>query len=255
MHQGVEQAIQHAAQIMLEATHTVILTGAGISTASGIPDFRSPDSGLWTQPHALETASIFGFKRNPHAFYQWMRPLAQKIIDAQPNPAHLALAKLEQAGYIQAIITQNIDMLHARAGSQKIYELHGDFRRATCIECFTEIAAEPLITRYLSSGDIPYCQSCGGVIKPNVILFGEQLPVRELLGAKQAARQCDLMIVIGSSLEVSPAGGFPMLAQEHGAKLVIINYQETYIDSRADILLRENAAEVVPMIAAAVMEA
>lgn len=255
MHHVIEQAIQHAAQLILQATHTVILSGAGISTASGIPDFRSPNSGLWKQPNAVETASIFGFKRNPLAFYQWMRPLAHKVLQAQPNPAHLALAQLEHAGHVQAIITQNIDMLHSRAGSETIFELHGHLRRATCVECFTETDAEPLITRFLDTGDIPYCQACGGVLKPNVILFGEQLPVRELLGARQAARQCDLMIVIGSSLEVSPAADFPVLAREHGAKLIIINFQATYIDYMADVLLRENAAEVVPMIAAAVMEA
>ncbi len=255
MHQVIEQAIQRAARHILEAKHTVILSGAGISTASGIPDFRSPNSGLWKQPNAVETASIFGFKRNPHAFYQWMRPLATRVLQAQPNPAHLALAQLEQVGRVQAVITQNIDMLHTRAGSERVFELHGHLRRATCIECFSETDAEPLITQFLATGDIPYCASCGGVLKPNVILFGEQLPVMELLGARQAARRCDLMIVVGSSLEVSPAADFPALAREHGAKLVIINYQATYIDDRADVVIHENAAEIIPMIAAVVMEA
>lgn len=250
-----EQAIQRAARFILNARHPVALTGAGISTASGIPDFRSPNSGLWTQANAVETASIFGFKRHPQAFYDWMQPLARKVLQAEPNPAHFALAHMERAGHMQGIITQNIDMLHSKAGSQNVFEIHGHLRRATCIECFTEYAAEPTIRSFLETGRIPCCAACGGVLKPNVILFGEQLPVRELMGARQAARLCDLMLVVGSSLQVAPAGDFPQVAREHGAKLIIINYQETHVDSMADVLFRENAAEVLPRIASAMMEA
>lgn len=249
------EAIRRAAHIIRASNYAVALTGAGISTPSGIPDFRSPNSGLWEQDSAVETASIFGFKRHPQAFYNWMRPLAQRVMRAHPNPAHVALAQLEQAGYIKSIITQNIDMLHSKAGSQAVIEIHGHLRKATCIECFTEYTAEPLIIRFLENGKLPYCSECGGILKPNVILFGEQLPVRELLAARQVSRQCDLMIVVGSSLQVAPAGDFPVLVKDRGAKLIVINYQETHVDNIADVLFRENAANVLPEIASAVMEA
>jgi len=248
-------AIQRAALLIRNASYAIALTGAGISTPSGIPDFRSPNSGLWEQTDAVETASIFGFKRNPQAFYNWMRPLARKVLFASPNPAHYALAELETAGYLKAIITQNIDMLHSRAGSREVYELHGHLRRATCIECFATYEAEPIILDFMQDGQVPRCPACGGVLKPDVILFGEQLPVRELLAARQASRRSDLMLVIGSSLQVAPAGDLPLMIKERGGSLIVINYQETHVDDVADVLFRENAAEVLPMIVAAVMEA
>lgn len=250
-----DEKISRAARIIRDSNYGVALTGAGISTPSGIPDFRSPHSGLWQQENAVETASIFGFKRHPQAFYNWMRPLAQRVMRAHPNPAHMALAQLEQAGYIKSIITQNIDMLHSQAGSSEVIEIHGHLRRATCIECFSEYAAGPLIERFLTNGNVPLCSECGGVLKPNVILFGEQLPVRELLAARQVSRRCDLMLVVGSSLQVAPAGDFPVMVKERGASLIVINYQETHVDNMADVLFRENVAEVLPRIASAVMEA
>jgi len=248
-------AIQRAALLIRNASYAIALTGAGISTPSGIPDFRSPNSGLWEQADAVETASIFGFKRNPQAFYNWMRPLARKVLFASPNPAHYALAELETAGYLKAIITQNIDMLHSRAGSREVYELHGHLRRATCIECFATYEAEPIILDFMQDGQVPRCPACGGVLKPDIILFGEQLPVRELLAARQASRRSDLMLVVGSSLQVAPAGDLPLMIKERGGSLIVINYQETHVDDVADVLFRENTAEVLPMIIAAVMEA
>lgn len=248
-------AIEHAALLIRNASYPIALTGAGISTPSGIPDFRSPHAGLWEQPNAVETASIFGFRRNPQAFYNWMRPLARKILAASPNPAHYALAELEAAGFLKAIITQNIDMLHSRAGSREVYELHGHLRRATCIECFAGYEAESLIMGVIQNGRVPHCPACGGLLKPDVILFGEQLPVRELLAAQQATRRSDLMLVIGSSLQVAPAGDLPLVVKERGGGLIVINYQETHVDRAADVLFRDNAAEVLPLIVRAVMEA
>lgn len=250
-----QHAIRRAAQLILNARYAIALTGAGISTPSGIPDFRSPHSGLWEKDNAVETASIFGFRRRPQAFYNWMRPLARQVMQASPNPAHVALAKLEQQGYIQSVITQNIDMLHTRAGSVNVHELHGHLRQATCIECFAIYEAKPFIEAFLNEGTIPVCPICGGVLKPNVILFGEQLPVRELLAARQAVRLGDLMLVVGSSLQVAPAGDFPVMVKEHGAALIVINYQPTHVDDIADVLIRANAAEVLPRIADAVLEA
>ena len=249
-----DEAIRTAAQLIRSAHYAVALTGAGISTASGIPDFRSRQSGLWEKDNPAEIASIFGFKRNPQIFYNWIRPLAGLLTVAQPNEAHLALARLETAGYIKAIITQNIDMLHTKAGSRTVYEIHGHLRTATCIECYTEYDAGPIIRKLLEDGEIPLCPQCHGILKPNVILYGEQLPVRELFAAQQASRRCDLMLVAGSSLQVAPAGDMPMLARQHGARLIVINFEPTHVDRQADVLFHDNVVDVLPRIAAAVME-
>lgn len=250
-----EQAIRQAAALIRSAKNTVILTGAGLSTASGIPDFRSRHSGLWEQHNPVEIASIFGFKRRPEAFYAWFRPLVETVLNAQPNAAHTAIAQLEAAGYVHTIITQNIDMLHEKAGSHSILEVHGQLKRATCIECFTVYDAAPAIRAFLNTGDIPRCAACGGVLKPNVILFGEQLPVRELFAAKQAARHCDLMIAAGSSLQVAPIGDLPLVAKQYDAQLIIMNYEATHADKHADLIFQENLADLFPRIAAAVTEA
>lgn len=231
-----------------QAKNTVAFTGAGISTPSGIPDFRSEESGLWENVDPQLVASIYGFRKNPKAFFDWVRPLAKKTIDAQPNAAHLALAHLEKTHRLSAIITQNIDMLHSRAGNASIFELHGHMRLATCIRCFKEYDGVPIIKQVLDDGVVPRCPDCDGVLKPNVILFGEQLPYDQMMGAKNAAKIADLLIVIGSSLEVAPASDIPLIAKRNGAKLVIINLEPTIIDNYADIVIAGDAAEILPKI-------
>lgn len=240
--------ISYAARLIREAEHVVAFTGAGISTESGIPDFRSPESGLWENVDPMAVASIFGFKRDPQAFYDWVLPLTRTTMNALPNPAHLALARLEQIGHLQSVITQNIDMLHTRAGNHCIYELHGHMRTATCITCFTVYDGEPILRQLLEDGQVPHCKICGGVIKPNVILFGEQLPVREFQNAQEAARHSDVMIVIGSSLEVAPAGDIPLTAARRGAKLIVLNLEPTPADRLAEIVIHDRAAEILPEI-------
>lgn len=231
-----------------QAKNTVAFTGAGISTPSGIPDFRSEESGLWEKVDPQRVASIYGFRKDPKAFFDWVRPLAQKTIDAKPNAAHLALAHLEKTQQLQTIITQNIDMLHTRAGNTSIFELHGHMRLATCITCYKEFDGVPIIEQVLNDGLVPHCPDCGGVLKPNVILFGEQLPYDQMMGAKKAARETDLMLVIGSSLEVAPASDIPLIAKRNGAKLVIINLESTIMDSFADLVILGNAADILPKI-------
>jgi NAD-dependent deacetylase len=226
----------------------IAFTGAGISTPSGIPDFRSPHSGLWTNVDPLAIASIYGFRQNPEAFYRWVYPLIRTCNQAQPNPAHYALARLEAMGKLSALITQNIDKLHIRAGSQVIHELHGHMREATCIHCFQVYDAEPILEKFLEDRIIPRCEGCGSVLKPNVILFGEQLPYRAFQAAQDAARSCDLMLVVGSSLEVAPASDLPLLAMRNRAKLVIINLDPTHLDSAAAAVIHADAAEVLPQI-------
>jgi len=240
--------LQRAAQLLSQAKNAVAFTGAGISTASGIPDFRSHGSGLWNGVDPLAVASIFGFRQNPQAFYNWIRPLARILATAQPNAAHYALATLEQQGLLHAVITQNIDMLHERVGNKVIFELHGHLREATCTHCFAVYPAEPIINQFLCDGQVPRCPGCNGVIKPNVILFGEQLPFAEFHAAQEAARQADLMVIIGSSLEVAPASDIPLLAARNGARLIVLNLEPTPADVFAHIVIRANAAEVLPEI-------
>jgi NAD-dependent deacetylase len=242
------KVINHAAELLQNARYSVAFTGAGISTESGIPDFRSPDSGLWQGSDPMQVASIYGFKRNPQAFYDWVRPLSSTTAKALPNAAHYALAQLENLGKLQAVITQNIDMLHTRAGTKKIFELHGHMRQATCISCFAVMDGEPVIAKFIEDGLVPRCPYCNGVVKPNVILFGEQLPIQELTGAQNAARKCDVMLIIGSSLEVAPASDLPIYARRQGAKLIIVNLEPTPADDLADVVIHARAAHVLPEI-------
>lgn len=242
------KVIKEVATLVQSANMIVAFTGAGISTSSGIPDFRSEESGLWEKHNPMEVASIYGFRQNPKGFFDWVRPLAEKTICAQPNAAHYALVSLERIGKLDSIITQNIDMLHTRAGNSKVYELHGHMREATCIHCFTKYDGEQIIQDLLETGNVPRCLKCRGVLKPDVILFGEQLPYKQIQYAKEAARTCDLMIVIGSSLEVYPASDLPILAHRNNAKVIIINLEPTALDKIADVVIRENVADVLPAI-------
>ncbi len=245
----MDQSILTAARLVQEAGCAVALTGAGISTPSGIPDFRSPDSGLWDQVNSAEVASLFSFRNDPGAFYGWIRPLARLMLAAQPNAAHYALHRMEQTGRIQAIITQNIDGLQTRAGSQNVIEVHGHLREATCIRCFEVYDTAPLMQPFLETGQIPRCPACGGVLKPNVILFGEQLPVHELTAARKAAARCNVMLIAGSSLEVAPACDLPVEAWRRGASVIIINLEKTPLDNLAKVVIHENVATVLPQIA------
>jgi NAD-dependent deacetylase len=245
---NIDDLIRRSAEIIQQSSNGVAFTGAGISTPSGIPDFRSHDSGLWQSVDAMAVASIWGFRQNPAGFFAWFHPLTELVMAAKPNAAHKAMARLEAMGKVKAVITQNIDMLHTRAGSKIVYELHGHLREATCIHCFTVYPAEPIITQFLKDKQVPHCPKCGNVLKPNAILFGEQLPIRQLMASQEAARRSDLVIVVGSSLEVAPASDIPILGKRNGAKLIIINLEPTSLDSMADIVIHENAATVLPAI-------
>ncbi len=245
-----QSAINQAINILKAAKHVVALTGAGISTGSGIPDFRSPASGLWDEIDPMEVATITAFRQNPQAFFDWIRPLMQKIMAAQPNPAHLALAHMEKYGPLQGIITQNIDVLHTKAGSQTIHEVHGHLRDMTCLNCLETFQSQDVMQNFLEDGGIPLCPTCQGILKPNVILFGEILPMLVLNRAKRLAQACDVMLVAGSSLEVAPAGDLPMLAKFAGAKVIIVNYHETHLDYLADVVIHADVTAVLPQFAA-----
>ncbi len=240
--------IRYAAEIIRAGQRGVVLTGAGISTPSGIPDFRSPDSGLWEKFDPFEVASLTAFRYNPKRFYAWLRDLAITVVNAQPNPAHYSITHLQELGYVKTIITQNIDGLHQRSGSKNILEVHGSIEHMTCVQCYSTYVSSDYIQDYLDKGTIPLCPKCKGILKPDLVLMGEQLPVRIWQKAQEACKKCDLMIVVGSSLEVLPVAGLPMRALENGAHLILINYTQTYLDVRADVVLHEDVATVLPRI-------
>lgn len=240
--------IARAAELLRQSRCAVALTGAGISTPSGIPDFRSPYSGVWDRVDPMAVASISAFQRQPADFFDWIRPLARLMRDAQPNPAHEALARLEGAGFLRSVITQNIDGLHQRSGSRRVHELHGHMRQATCVRCHQVQPAQGLIQDFIDDGQIPRC-SCGGVMKPDVILYGEQLSNQVLTAARQDAGECDLMLVAGSSLEIQPAASLPLEALNQGSRLIIVNYESTSLDPLADLCIHQNVAEVLPRVA------
>jgi NAD-dependent deacetylase len=249
-----DQKILQAASLIKQSKHAVALTGAGVSTPSGIPDFRSPGSGLWEQADPMSVASIWGFMERPQVFYDWVKPLARLMLTAQPNSAHTALADLEAMGKICAVITQNIDNLHQRAGSKRVLEVHGHMREATCIRCYHLEPAQPLIEKFLADGAVPTCKVCGGVMKPNVVMFGEMLPVGVMHEAEQESSTCDVMLIAGSSLEVVPAADLPLVAKKHGAKLIIVNNSSTPADAHAAVVLREDVAVALPKIVEAVKQ-
>ena len=243
-----QTALDDAAELFRKAKRVVVLTGAGISTPSGIPDFRSEGPGLWSRDEPMEIASLSAFRTTPERFFNWFRPLASRIFYALPNPAHAALAEFERAGYQNVIITQNIDGLHQKAGSQQVVEMHGTLRTLSCTQCYQQFPSEEYLKPFIESGAIPQCVNCNGILKPDVILFGEQLPQSAWQAAQRATRQCDLMLVAGSSLEVLPVAGLPVQALDHGAHLIVINNTTTYVNVRADIVITDNVATIIPEI-------
>lgn len=246
-------AIEDAAELVRKAKRAVALTGAGISTPSGIPDFRSEGTGLWSRDEPLEVASLNTFRTHPERFFEWFRPLAGQIFYAKPNAAHTALAELEQAGHLQTIITQNIDALHQKAGSACVVETHGTLQTLTCTSCYRTYQADDFLKPFIDHVELPYCPQCSGILKPDVILFGEQLPHAAWIQAQRVARQCDLMLVAGSSLEVLPVAGLPMQALDRGAHLIVVNNTPTYVNVRADVVILEDVASVLPEIAKRVL--
>ncbi len=241
-------AIQHARRLVNDAQHLVAFTGAGMSTASGIPDFRSKGTGLWEHDDPMAVASLTTFRTNPKRFWDWKRGLIRQVWQAQPNPAHLALAQLEKNGRLKALITQNIDGLHQRAGSRNVYELHGTIETLTCPACRRAYSAVEFRELIETTNDMPRCLSCGEVVKPDVILFEEMLPQQTWRAAEKHCMRADVIIVAGSSLEVWPAATLPEIAVSNGAKLILINLSPTFIDPRAEVLLNANVAEALPLL-------
>jgi NAD-dependent deacetylase len=237
------QETQRLAELIRGAGSVVALTGAGISVPSGIPDFRSPGTGLWENVDPMQVAHIDAFQRDPERFWSFYSKRFQTLEDKRPNPAHEALARLEQAGLLTAVITQNIDRLHHRAGSREVIEVHGSIASSSCLGCrATHSLAE---TRRRGAGDaagVPRCD-CGRPLKPDVVLFGEYLPVAAMAGAERLAAAADLMLCIGSSLEVYPVAGLPELTLQAGGRLAIITQGATPLDRLATVRLHGDVVE------------
>ncbi len=230
------------AALVRERQPCVVLTGAGVSTESGIPDFRS-DTGIWADVDPFEVASITAFRRDPARVWGFYRERIGVLRDAEPNAAHLALAELERRGLLAGVITQNIDTLHERAGSREVVEVHGSIRSAQCLRCLWAEPAEAILEQ-LETAPVPSCPHCGDVLKPGVVLFGELLPGAAMERATQLARAARLLLVVGSSLEVWPVAGLPLEARA----FAIVNRGPTALDDRALLKVDAGAGETLSAV-------
>ena len=230
------------ATLIVERQPCVVLTGAGVSTESGIPDFRS-DSGIWAEVDPFEVASVRAFTRDPARVWRFYRERIGVLRDAEPNAAHRAIAELESRELVQAIVTQNIDTLHTRAGSKAVVEVHGSIRSAQCPHCLWTEPADAVLAQ-LEASPVPACPHCGEVLKPGVVLFGELLPAGPMGQATQLARGARLMLVVGSSLEVWPAAALPLEAQA----FAVVNRGPTALDERALLKIDAGAGETLSAV-------
>jgi len=228
--------------LILSSSHAVALTGAGISTESGIPDYRSPGTGLWGKMDQ-SVVSLDGFLRDPTRYYSYALELYPVRQSAKPNPAHYLLAEFEKKELLKGVITQNVDGLHQDAGSGDVHELHGSLRQAVCLDCSLLYPMDSVMKRVISGENPPLCKECNGVLKPNAVFFGEMLPHVPWEKALELTRRTDLFLVVGSSLQVSPANILPDVALRAGTKLVIINLTPTPYDRDAVLIIRDKVGD------------
>ncbi len=233
-----DEAIGRLAELLREARNAVALTGAGISTESGIPDFRSPQTGLYATIDPMEYLSVDALNSRPEQFWKYFVEVFA-LPKAEPNAGHLALVRLEEQGYLSAIITQNIDGLHHKAGSQRVFEVHGHLRTVHCTGCGRTWPMEDA-SGQVQAGELPTCGECGAGVRPDVVLFGDQMPPA-FQDAFEAAQSADLVLVVGSSLSVSPAN---MLAFQRN-RLAIVNRDPTVADGAADVVIHGSAGETL----------
>jgi len=242
----LEGKIMEVARMIVNARKVAALTGAGISTESGIPDFRGP-AGLWKRVDP-SIATIDYFLENPDKYWEFHLGLVSSAMAARPNAAHIALAELESIGRLDCVITQNIDGLHQRAGSKNVIELHGTLATDRCMGCGKRYSWEE-VNKIIEEGGLPpRCPACGSIIRPDVVLFNEQLPAEALNKAFRCSMECDLMLVLGSSLTVTPAAYLPETAKSHEAKVIILNMEPTAMDYIADAIIFGKLGEVLPKV-------
>ena len=250
MERQVANGIGALAELIGSAERVVALTGAGISVPSGIPDFRTPGEGLWAKVDPMKVATIDAFHRDTRAFWDFYRPRFDLLGDKLPNPAHEALAELERRGRLEAVITQNIDRLHRAAGTRELVEVHGSIATSSCTTCGSSWPLEQVEALFDDEG-IAVCGACSGKVKPDVVLFGEMLPLAAIERARELAEGADLMLCIGSSLEVYPAAGLPDLTLQGGGRIAILTQGETPYDAEATVRLSGDLAEELPAVVAA----
>ena len=239
------------AEMIRESESTVVLTGAGISVPSGIPDFRTPGEGLWEKVNPMEVAHIDVFRREPDRFWHFYAQRFAVLGDKEPNGAHLAVAELEARGLVEAVVTQNIDRLHRKAGSERVVEVHGSIDECVCLECGGRVGLERVLELMAQHPGAPECAACISPLKPNVVLFGELLPEEALNDAYALASDADLLIGIGSSLEVYPVAGLPEITRRGGGALAIVTQGPTPFDADATVRLSGDVvAELEAVVAA-----
>ena len=231
------------AALIREAERAVVLTGAGISVPSGIPDFRSPGTGLWANVDPMEVAHIDAWRRDPDRFWTFYGERFGSLIETRPNPAHEAVAELERRGAVRGVITQNIDRLHRMAGSERVIEVHGSIEFSRCMSCDGRVPLERVVELVQAGPGAPRCTSCAVPLKPDVVLFGELLPEQAMAEAQLLALEADLMICIGSSLTVFPVAGLPELTLRAGGRLALVTAGETPYDPQAELKLEGDVAE------------
>ena len=241
----MNEQIEKAAGLIAGARKIVAFTGAGVSAESGIPTYRG-DGGMWKEYDPNKYADYGYFMKNPTYYWSFFKDVRYKaLVASSPNKAHKAIARLEELGKLDTVITQNIDGLHQAAGSTKVIELHGNTRIIGCLDCFAEYDYET-IHEQVQTEMPPTCSACGGTLKPRVVFFGESLPHGAMEDAATASTSADLMLVVGSTLAVFPAASLPLLAKRAGASLVIVNVGETAMDELADVFVDAKAGEVLP---------
>jgi NAD-dependent deacetylase len=246
---ATESKAAQLAELIRASRCTVALTGAGISVPSGIPDFRTPGKGLWEKVDPMEVAHIGAFHRDPARFWSFYRPRFELLGDKQPNAAHRALAQLEEQGMLDAVVTQNVDRLHRKAGTEHLIEVHGSIDTCSCTSCHASYPLEEV--EVLFTDGVAHCSICTGLVKPDVVLFGELLPEQAMLEAQQLAERCELMLCVGSSLEVYPVAGLPQTALAAGAKLAIVTQGPTPYDPDAEVKLDGDVADEMTAVLAA----
>jgi NAD-dependent deacetylase len=239
------------ADLLRESRSTVVLTGAGVSVPSGIPDFRSPGTGLWENVDPMEVAHIDAWRRDPDRFWRFYGDRFASLVHKRPNAAHRALVELERRGLVQAVITQNVDRLHRMAGTERLVEVHGSIEWSVCMRCGGRVRIEQVVERLEASAGAPECTACVEPLKPAVVLFGELLPADALDEAQRLAREADLIVCVGSSLEVHPVSGLPALTRSGGGKIALVTQGPTPYDGDAEIKLEGDVvAELDALLAA-----
>jgi NAD-dependent deacetylase len=235
---------ERLARIVAGARSVVALTGAGISVPSGIPDFRSPGTGIWERVDPMQVAHIDAFRSDPARFWGFYAQRFDSLADKQPNPAHRALAAMEDAGILEAVITQNVDQLHRKAGTRELVEVHGSIASCVCLHCDESVPREEARSRIAADAEgVPRCEGCGSPLKPQVVLFGEMLPEAALLRAQQLCRDAEVLLCIGSSLEVYPVAALPDLTLAAGGTVAIITKGPTPFDEVATVRLDGDVVE------------